>query len=87
VTDAGRQTLGVADAARPPITASAAHVPRASTASLHVSRVVVTEQLRSDGAAMRGILSGVKHRQQRYLHNRVQNSHQLARQPDMTARR
>jgi transposase-like protein len=27
-----------------------------------------------------GFLPSVKHRQQRYLHNRAQNSHQLARQ-------
>ena len=46
----------------------------------YVPRVVVTDQLRSYGAAMREILPSVEHRQHRYLNNRAENSHQPTRQ-------
>jgi putative transposase len=46
----------------------------------YVPRVIVTDQLKSYGAAMRELLPGVEHRQRRYLNNRAENSHQPTRQ-------
>ena len=43
-------------------------------------RVVITDKLRSYGAAKREILPGVEHRQSRYLNNRCETSHSLTRQ-------
>jgi putative transposase len=47
---------------------------------LYVPRVIVTDKLKSYGAAKREILPGVEHRQHRYLNNRAENSHQPTRQ-------
>ena len=44
-----------------------------------VLRVIVTDKLRSYGAAKRKILPGVEHRQSRYLNNRAEVSHQPTR--------
>ncbi len=44
-----------------------------------VPRVIVTDQLKSYGAAKKTILPGVEHRQSRYLNNRAENSHQPTR--------
>ena len=46
----------------------------------YVPRVIITDQLKSYGAAKQEILPGVEHRQHRYLNNRAENSHQPARQ-------
>jgi putative transposase len=46
----------------------------------YVPRVVITDKLRSYGAAKREILPGVEHRQSRYLNNRCENSHRPTRQ-------
>jgi putative transposase len=46
----------------------------------YVPRVIITDQLKSYGAAKREILPGVEHRQHRYLNNRAENSHQPTRQ-------
>jgi putative transposase len=46
----------------------------------YVPRVIVTDQLKSYGAAKRELLPGVEHRQHRYLNNRAENSHQPTRQ-------
>src|ERR671930_1371478 len=46
----------------------------------YVPRVIITDQLKSYGAAKRDILPGVEHRQHRYLNNRAENSHQPTRQ-------
>jgi putative transposase len=46
----------------------------------YVPRVVITDKLRSYGAAKRDILPGVEHRQSRYLNNRCENSHRPTRQ-------
>ena len=43
-------------------------------------RVIITDKLKSYGAAKREILPGVEHRQHRYLNNRAENSHQPTRQ-------
>ncbi len=37
----------------------------------YVPRVLITDQLKSYGAAKRELLPGVEHRQHRYLNNRV----------------
>jgi len=46
----------------------------------YVPRVVITDKLRSYGAAKHEILLGVEHRQSRYLNNRCENSHRPTRQ-------
>src|SRR5262245_43847188 len=46
----------------------------------YVPRVIVTDKLKSYGAAKQEILPGVEHRQHRYLNNRAENSHQPTRQ-------
>ena len=46
----------------------------------YVPRVIITDKLKSYGAAKRDILPGVEHRQHRYLNNRAENSHQPTRQ-------
>ena len=45
-----------------------------------VPRVVVTDKLRSYGAARREVMPCVEHRQSKYLNNRAENSHQPTRQ-------
>jgi len=45
-----------------------------------VPRVIITDQLKSYGAAKREVLPRVEHRQHRYLNNRAENSHQPTRQ-------
>ena len=46
----------------------------------YVPRVVITDKLKSYGAAKREILPGVEHRQSRYLNNRCEHSHRPTRQ-------
>jgi putative transposase len=46
----------------------------------YVPRVIITDKLKSYGAAKREILPGVEHRQSRYLNNRCENSHRSTRQ-------
>jgi transposase-like protein len=46
----------------------------------YVPRVVLTDKLRSYGAAKREMLPGGEHRQSRYLNNRWENSHRPTRQ-------
>jgi putative transposase len=46
----------------------------------YVPRVIITDQLKSYGAAKREMLPGVEHRQHRYVNNRAENSHQPTRQ-------
>jgi putative transposase len=45
----------------------------------YASGVIVTDKLRSYGAAKRDVLPTVEHRQSRYLNNRAENSHQPTR--------
>jgi putative transposase len=45
-----------------------------------VPRVIVTDKLKSYGAAKREVLPSVEHRQHRYLDNRAETSHQPTRQ-------
>jgi putative transposase len=46
----------------------------------YIPRVIITDQLTSDGAAKQAILPGVAHRQPRYRNNRAENAHQPGRQ-------
>jgi putative transposase len=46
----------------------------------YVPRVIITDKLKSYGAAKREILPGVEHRQSRYLNNRCENSHRPTHQ-------
>jgi putative transposase len=46
----------------------------------YVPGVIITDKLKSYGAAKPEILPGVEHRQHRYLNNRAENSHQPTRQ-------
>ena len=46
----------------------------------YIPRVIITDQLKSYGAAKRQLLPGVEHREHRYLNNRAENSHQPTRQ-------
>lgn len=50
-------------------------------------RVIVTDKLRSYGAAKRLVLPNVTHRQSRYLNNRAENSHQPTRQRERRMKR
>jgi putative transposase len=50
-------------------------------------RVIVTDKLRSYGAAKRIVLPHVIHRQSRYLNNRAENSHQPTRQRERRMKR
>jgi len=47
---------------------------------LYVPRVIITDKLKSYGAAKREMLPGVEHRQSRYLNNPCENSHWPTRQ-------
>lgn len=53
----------------------------------YTPRVIVTDKLGSYGAAKREILSGVEHRQSRYLNNRCEVSHQPTRRRERHMRR
>jgi len=53
----------------------------------YVPRVIVTDKLKSYGAAKREILPGVEHRQHRYRNNRAENSHQPTRQRERCMQR
>jgi putative transposase len=46
----------------------------------YVPRVLITDKLKSYGAAKRDLLPDAEHRQHRYLNNRAENSHQPTRQ-------
>jgi putative transposase len=46
----------------------------------YVPRLIITDKLRSYGAAKQEVLPSVEHRQHRYLNNRAENSHQPTRQ-------
>jgi putative transposase len=53
----------------------------------YVPRVIITNKLRSYGAAKREILPGVEHRQSRYLNNRIEASHQPTRRRERQMQR
>ena len=53
----------------------------------YAPRVIVTDKLRSYGAAKRDVLPTVEHRQSRYLNNRTENSHQPTRRRERQMQR
>jgi putative transposase len=53
----------------------------------YVPRVVVTDKLRSYGAALKEIMPSVEHRQHKGLNNRAERSHQPTRQQERPMRR
>jgi putative transposase len=53
----------------------------------YVPRVIITDKLKSYGAAKREILPGVEHRQHKRLNNRAENSHQSTRLREKKMRR
>jgi putative transposase len=53
----------------------------------YVPRVIITDKLASYGPAKREVLASVEHRQQCYLNNRAENSHQPIHQRKRTMRR
>ncbi len=53
----------------------------------YTPRVMITDKLRSYGAAKRQIMASVEHRQSKYLNNRAENSHQRTRQREYAMRR
>jgi putative transposase len=53
----------------------------------HRPRVIITDKLRSYGAAKHIVMRGVAHRQHRYLNNRAENSHQPTRERERRMRR
>ncbi len=50
-------------------------------------RVIITDKLKSYGAAKRDVMPGVEHRQSRYLNNRAENSHQSTRRRERVMQR
>ncbi len=53
----------------------------------YVPRVVLTDKLASDGAAMRDVLPRVEHRQHQRPNNRAENAHQPTRERERRMRR
>jgi putative transposase len=53
----------------------------------HVPRVIITDKLKSYGAAKRELLPSVEHRQHKRLNNRAENSHQPTRLRERKMRR
>ncbi len=53
----------------------------------YVPRVMITDKLASYRAAKREVMSGVEHRQSRYLNNRAENSHQPTRRRERVMRK
>jgi len=53
----------------------------------YIPRVIITDKLKSYGAAKRELLPSVEHRQHRYLNNRAENSHQPTRQRERRMQR
>ena len=54
---------------------------------LRAPRVLITDKLRSYGAAKREIMRGVEHRQHKGLNNRAENSHQPTRRRERIMKR
>ena len=50
-------------------------------------RVVITDKLASDGAALREVLPGVEHRRHKRLNNRAEHPHQPTRERERRMRR
>jgi putative transposase len=53
----------------------------------YVPRVLITDKLKSYGAAKRELLPDVEHRESRYLNNRAENSHRPTRRRERQMQR
>jgi len=53
----------------------------------YVPRVMITDKLKSYGAAKKAIMPGIEHREHKGLNNRAENSHQPTRQQEKQMRR
>jgi putative transposase len=53
----------------------------------YAPRVLITDKLRSYGAARRRVMRSVEHRRSKYLNNRAENSHQPTRQRERAMKR
>ena len=53
----------------------------------YVPRVLITDKLRSYGAARRRVMRSVEHRRSKYLNNRAENSHHPTRQRERAMKR
>jgi putative transposase len=53
----------------------------------YVPRVLITDKLKSYGAAKREVMPSVEHRQSRYLNNRCENSHRPTRERERRMQR
>jgi putative transposase len=53
----------------------------------YIPRIIITDKLKSYGAAKRQILPGVEHRQHKGLNNQAENSHQPTRVREKVMRR
>jgi putative transposase len=60
---------------------------RLLTGQRFLPRTIVTDKLRSYGAAKRDVMPDVEHRQSRYLNNRAENSHQPTRRRERQMQR
>ncbi len=60
---------------------------RLLTGLRYVPRVLVTDKLRSYGAAHRVVMPSVEHRSSKYLNTRAENSHQPTRQRERAMKR
>ncbi|MGY3199958.1 transposase-like protein [Streptomyces sp. TE5632] len=78
--DADGTVLGVLAQDRRDKVAARRFFRRLLTATCTVPRVVVTDRLRSCGAAHRELMPCAEHRQSKYFNNRAENSHQPTRQ-------
>jgi len=80
-------TLGVLVTRRRDASAASRFLRKLVSSEQYVPRVLVTDKLRSYGAAKRHVLRGVEHRQSKYLNNRAENSHQRTRLRERAMRR
>ncbi|GAA2564955.1 IS6 family transposase [Streptomyces fimbriatus] len=77
--DAGGNVLGVLVQSRRGEAVARRFFRRVMKKTRAVPRVVVTDKLRSYGAAHREVMPCVEHRRSKYLNNRAENSHQPTR--------
>jgi putative transposase len=83
----GRRLLDILVQARRDAKAAQRFFKRLLRGLQYVPRVIVTDKLRSYGAAKREVLPDVEHRQSRYLNNRAENSHRPTRRRERQMQR
>ena len=80
-------TLGMLVTRRRDASAASRFLRKLLKSEQYVPRVLVTDKLRSYGAAKRHVLHSAEHRQSKYLNNRAENSHQRTRLRERAMRR